>query len=199
MIKCSALSITRGGRTLIDDFTYEFSAGIYVIKGANGSGKSTFLLSLLGEVSLGAGSISIDGRELSGLSEQDRSATYSWYEDHEIAFNFTATDVLGWGGWNVGMADELRAEDLLDRQWRKLSRGERTRILLTSVLARESAHILLDEPAAGLDDAMVAFLASKLASKASVGATIIISEHDNRLMNALHAHELTIREGRLTE
>ena len=82
MIKCSALSITRGGRTLIDDFTYEFSAGIYVIKGANGSGKSTFLLSLLGEVSLGDGSISIDGRELIGLSEQDRSATYSCYEDH---------------------------------------------------------------------------------------------------------------------
>jgi iron complex transport system ATP-binding protein len=199
MIKCSALSITRGGRTLIHEFSYEFSAGIYVIKGENGSGKSTFLLSLLGEIPLGTGSISIDGRELSGLSEQERSDTYSWYEEQEIAFNFTATDVLGWGGWSVGIADELRAEDLLDRQWRKLSRGERTRILLTSVLAGESAHVLLDEPAAGLDDAMVAHLASKLASKASAGATIIISEHDTRLMSALHAHELTIREGRLTE
>ena len=48
MIKCSALSITRGGRTLFNDFTYEFSAGIYVIKGANGSGKSTALKLLTG-------------------------------------------------------------------------------------------------------------------------------------------------------
>lgn len=199
MIKCSALSISRGGRTLIHEFTYKFSAGIYVIKGANGSGKSTFLLTLLGEVPSGSGSVNIDGLEINTLSDQQRNDAFSWYENQEIAFNFTAREVLSWGGWSVGMADELLAEDLLDRAWKKLSSGERARTLLTSVLARESAHILFDEPAAGLDDAMVAHLASKLALKASAGATIIIAEHDTRLIDSLDAKNLTILDGRLTE
>lgn len=199
MIKCTATSISRGERRLISDFTFEFLTGIYVVKGPNGSGKSTFLLSLLGEVPLAGGSVTIDGRDLVSLSDQGRCATYSWYEDQEIAFNFTAKDVLGWGGWSIGMADELVAEELLDRQWKRLSRGERARVLLTTVLAKTCPHYLLDEPAAGLDDSMILKLASILTEKARDGAVVIISEHDLRLISALDAKVLTIHGGLLTE
>jgi iron complex transport system ATP-binding protein len=197
MIKCTSLSAARGGSSLINEFSFEFISGVYVIKGANGSGKSTFLLSLLGEVPLAAGRVEINGRDLSALSAVERSAAFSWYEDQEIAFNFTVKDVLEWGGWRAGMSDNLSAEELSPREWKKLSRGERARVLLTSVLARESDHILLDEPAAGLDDAMVSRLASSLSSKVSVGATVIISEHDHRLISALDAQELLIHDGSL--
>jgi iron complex transport system ATP-binding protein len=197
MIKCDALSVARGGQVLINSFSYEFLSGIYVIKGANGSGKSTFLLSLLGEVPLAAGRVEINGRDLLALSAVERSAAFSWYEDQEIAFNFTAQDVLEWGGWRAGMPDDLLVEELSAREWKKLSRGEQARVLLTSVLAPESDHILLDEPAAGLDDAMISRLASSLSSKVSAGSTVIISEHDHRLVTALNAQELLIHDGSL--
>ena len=90
MIKCTSLSATRGGSSLINQFSFEFTSGVYIIKGANGSGKSTFLLSLLGEVPLAAGRVEINGRDLLALSQVERSAAFSWYEDQEIAFNFTA-------------------------------------------------------------------------------------------------------------
>ena len=197
MIKCTSLSATRGGSSLINQFSFEFTSGVYIIKGANGSGKSTFLLSLLGEIPLAAGRVEINGRDLSALSVLERSAAFSWYEDQEIAFNFTAKDVLEWGGWRAGMPDALSAEELSPREWKKLSRGERARVLLTSVLAKTCPHYLLDEPAAGLDDAMVSRLALSLSSKVSAGATVIISEHDHRLMNALDAQELLIHDGSL--
>jgi len=197
MIKCTSLSSARGGSSLINEFSFEFISGVYVIKGANGSGKSTFLLSLLGEVPLAAGRVEINGRDLLALSAVERSAAFSWYEVQEIAFNFTAKDVLEWGGWRAGMPDDLLVEELSAREWKKLSRGEQARVLLTSVLARESDHILLDEPAAGLDDAMISRLASSLSSKVSAGATVIISEHDHRLITALNAQELLIHDGSL--
>ena len=97
------------------------------------------------------------------------------------------------------MADELVAEELLDRQWKRLSRGERARVLLTTVLAKTCPHYLLDEPAAGLDDSMILKLASILTEKARDGAVVIISEHDLRLISALDAKVLIIHGGLLTE
>ncbi|CAB4844169.1 unannotated protein [freshwater metagenome] len=199
MIKCTSLSAARGGSSLINQFSFEFTSGVYIIKGANGSGKSTFLLSLLGEVPLAAGRVEINGRDLLALSQVERSAAFSWYEDQEIAFNFTAKDVLEWGGWRAGMPDALSAEELSPREWKKLSRGERARVLLTSVLAKTCPHYLLDEPAAGLDDSMILKLASILNAKARDGALVIISEHDLRLISALDAKVLTIHGGLLTE
>ncbi len=142
---------------------------IATVIGPNGSGKSTLLRSVVGQTPYTAGSIIVDGTEVSG------SSTHRRIIEHKVAFVPQVANVFGpltimenleVGGARVPRGQRRqRIADLLDtypdlaakRRVRaeSLSGGQRQLLALARALMTSPTTLLLDEPSAGLSPAMM--------------------------------------------
>lgn len=167
-----------------------------VVTGASGCGKTTLTRMVNGLIpamyagersgEVRVGGISIDEWEMDGLARVVGSV---FQNPRSQFFNLDTTSEIAFGCENLGIArDEicrrvaaavrdLGIPDLLDRDLRRLSGGQRQLIALASVYAMGPDILLLDEPTASLDVAAMRRLAEVLARCKQAGKTVIVSEH----------------------
>jgi putative ABC transport system ATP-binding protein len=158
-------------RVVLDGASAEFGRGEFVsLLGRSGSGKSTLLNLVSGIDRPDAGQIWVGDRELTRLSERDRTL----FRRHQIGFVFqffnliptltvmeNVTLPLELGGAPVKAARTaaeplLEAVGLLDRAGTfpdKLSGGEQQRIAIARALVHDPMLVLADEPTGNLDEA----------------------------------------------
>ena len=159
--------------------------------GANGSGKTTVLLSLLGLIKPDAGSVTVLGRDTrsSPTSELARQVGYVFQNpDHQL-FADSVWDEAAFAPRNFGLWDEpaaTRIEQLLDRcglndrradHPYRLSYGEKRRLNLVSALGHDPALILLDEPSNGLDVMATRSLREIILKLKDTGRCVLFSSH----------------------
>lgn len=135
------------------------------IVGQNGSGKTTLVKHLNGLLRPSSGTIRIKGENIAGLpvSVVSSRAGYCFQNpDHQI-FSSRVYDELAFGPRNLKkpeseiketvhmVAARLGLEDLLDENPHNLSKGQRQRIAVASVLAMGPDVIIVDEPTTGQD------------------------------------------------
>lgn len=168
------------------------------VLGANGSGKSTLLRVLDGLVFPTSGTCAFGGRLLTdeSLREPDfqfefRSKVGFVFQDADAQlFNSTVFEETCFGPRQLGLSAsevEGRAEDTLaflglsqlrDRAPFRLSGGEKRKVAIASVLAMNPEYLLMDEPVAGLDPRMQAWLVGTLQALHDAGKTTIVATHD---------------------
>lgn len=137
-----------------------------LVLGRSGAGKTTLLEALAGLLRLAAGTVAFSssagswrwGRGEAGPAGARRRIGVLFQYPERQLFGATALEDVAWG---LGPAGEgparraLRRVELRPEVWgaplRQLSRGEKRRVALAGVLAREPEVLLLDEPAVGLD------------------------------------------------
>jgi branched-chain amino acid transport system ATP-binding protein/neutral amino acid transport system ATP-binding protein len=135
---------------------------IVAIVGPNGAGKSTLLKAIAGLLRLKAGSVTLDGRDITGLPAREISRLGIAYvpQENNIFPTMSVRENLEIGGYTDPKRAGPRMDGVLARfpvlaqkrrhAARTLSGGERQMLAMAMALMVEPAVLLLDEPSAGL-------------------------------------------------
>ena len=186
-----------GGEPVLKNISMEIARGeCLAIIGQNGAGKTSLAKHFNGLHRPSSGKVFIDGRDAARLKVSGLARTVGYVfqnPDHQI-FNDTVGREVAFGLKNLGLsaveiedrvANALEAVGLSSHHRTypfNLSKGQRQRVALASVLAMQTQVIVLDEPTTGQDyreSAQIMEMVKKLNEK---GHTIIFITHDMSLV-----------------
>ncbi|MEV0254841.1 ATP-binding cassette domain-containing protein [Streptomyces sp. NPDC050732] len=193
------LTLTYDGFKALDDVTLSVPPGhITAIVGPNGAGKSTLFHCLAGTLRPTSGRVTLGPRDITALPDHARTRTglartfqqLAVFPSLTVAENIQvgADRTPGQGTSTRATAHALRLLDLTPlgaHPAADLSTGVLRRTELARALAGNPHTLLLDEPAAGLDESEVAALATLLRALAADGTALLIVEHDLDLVAGL--------------
>ena len=167
MIRLEHVSFSyRDGQPSVEDVSFHLPKGEFAaILGPNGAGKTTTVRLVDGLLKPTAGRVMIDGKDLQESSVSDRARKVGFLfqnPDRQICNNTVREEILfGLRTVRGDLSEEAiqarTAEMLADFSFTgeeepyALSRGQRQRVALASVLAVEPEVLILDEPTTGLD------------------------------------------------
>lgn len=184
------------GRNVVEGLSISLSSGEIVgLLGPNGAGKTTSFYMLVGLVQMDAGSISLDGTDLSRAPMHVRARAGIGYLPQEASVfrklsvkdNLKAVVELRRNLSRPSrrqlvdrLLDEFRLKDLQTATGEQLSGGERRRVEIARALAAEPAFMLLDEPFSGVDPISVADIKDEIRDLARRRIGILITDHNVR-------------------
>lgn len=205
MLEIAHISKDFGGLRALNHITFEVKEKqIYGLIGPNGAGKTTLFNLITGFLPATEGSIQFLGNELSRLRAHKIAklgiartyqnirlfGTMTVKENVLVAQNIRARSGVT-SLFKLFSARERRfneeADDLLERMglWEKrkeqslsLAYGEQRRLEIARALALEPRLLLLDEPAAGMNEAETEDLLDRIQEIQGMGKTVLLIEHD---------------------
>ena len=198
-----------GRRRVLDGFTLAVPRGAVLgLVGANGAGKTTWMMTVAGLLRPASGTIDIlGGGPFDAAVHAGRLALLP--QDSELPLEATPMGLFYRFGRLQGLsadaarhsaAEVLKAVNLADRaksSIRSLSHGMRTRVRVAQCFLGNPELVLLDEPLNGLDPLEADRLRRFLRSRAG-NQTIIISSHNLHDVEQLCTHVAFVENGRVT-
>ena len=195
VLEARGLSKSYRGRTVVSEVSIRVEGGEVVgLLGPNGAGKTTTFSIVVGLVAPDAGSVSLDGEEMTALPMFRRARNGLGYlpQEPSVFRKMTALENLlaileTLPGTRASR--EARAHELLDRFKLShlspsvadtLSGGERRRLEIARALTLSPRFILLDEPFAGIDPITVLDLQQVIRGLAASGIGILVTDHNVR-------------------
>ena len=191
VIEATDIAKSFGDRQIIADFSTRILRGDKVgIIGPNGAGKTTLLKMLIGEVAPDQGEVEHGTNLVPAIFDQtraqldpDRSLWENLTSDDALRLSEKADQVLvrGTPKHVVGYLKEFLFEDAQTRTpVRALSGGEKARLLLAKLMARESNLLVLDEPTNDLDVETLDLLQELLDD---YDGTVLLVSHDRDFLD----------------
>jgi energy-coupling factor transport system ATP-binding protein len=214
IVQIDALSFTYEEQSTpaLDRVSFEVRKGEFIgIVGRNGSGKSTLLRHLSGLQLPQTGSVRILGKETTQWNRKALSQTVGLVfqnPDHQI-FQASVREEIEFGPRQFGFRKEdtdrlvrlaIETMDLgsvVDRDPVQLSKGERQRVAVASILSSDPQILILDEPTTGLDYRQQKFMMDLLKQHHKNGKTIIIVTHAIKLVGEYCDHAILMENGKL--
>ncbi|MFF7444548.1 MULTISPECIES: ATP-binding cassette domain-containing protein [unclassified Streptomyces] len=183
---------------------------VVALLGANGSGKSTAVRSVIGQVPVAAGEIELFGTPRRRFRDWARVGYVPQRTTAAGGVPATVTEVVSSGRLSrarfgvlrqadraavrhalelVGLAD--RAKDSVDA----LSGGQHQRVLIARALACDPELLIMDEPMAGVDLASQEVLARTLREQVAQGTTVLLVLHELGPLEPLIDRAVVLRDG----
>jgi branched-chain amino acid transport system ATP-binding protein len=165
--------------------------------GPNGAGKTTFMNAISGFVRLTGGSVSLDGTDVTGYSPQRlvKRGLVRTFQEVATFPDLTVFENVELGALGAGLGrrkartrtwellEGLRLDHLADQFASALPHGEERRVGIARGVAVAPTFLLLDEPAAGLNDAESQELAKTIVQiRDDLGCGVLLVEHDMRVI-----------------
>ena len=211
------MRLPSGGQslTILDGVSLEVAAGeVVAVTGPSGSGKSTLLGLLAGLDTPSAGSITVDGVEVTRLGEADlarfRRRTIGFvFQSYHLIPTLTALENVAVPLELASTAqplpaarrllDEVGLASRADHYPAQLSGGEQQRVAIARAVALAPPVLLADEPTGNLDSATGGHIIDVLlALNRQRGSTLVLVTHDASLAARADV-QLTLRDGRVVE
>ncbi len=199
------------GPRVLESIDLSIAPGEFLaIVGQNGSGKSTLAKLIVGLLQPIEGRVLLNGRDRASMTETETApqAAYVFQNpDHQI-FSATVADEVAFGPRNFNLAaDEVerRSDEVLAavglRDAREsdpflLSKGERQRLAVASVLALHPRLLILDEPTTGLDHREQLRMMALVTELNRTGTAIVIISHTPWLVAEYARRVVLMRRGR---
>ncbi|WP_412050019.1 ABC transporter ATP-binding protein [Hoeflea sp. Naph1] len=215
-----------GGLRVVDDMSIDLvAAEILGIIGPNGAGKSTLFNLLAGAVPLDQGSIFLAGRDLSRARPEARikaglGRTFQiprpfprmtvlenvmTAAQNQLGESLVSALIAPRRVMREEQANASRARDLLDfvslshledQPASVLSGGQRKLLELARVLMAEPRVILLDEPAAGVNPALLDLIIDRIAAINELGIAVLLIEHNMEMIARLCPRVIVMAAGK---
>lgn len=182
-------------RHVVDGVSISVEQGSVVgLLGPNGAGKTTTFYMIVGIEKPDAGTVMLDGKDISSMPMYERARAGIGYlpQEASIFSKMTVEDnimaILETTDLNASereakmnaLLNEFRLNHVRKSEGKALSGGERRRVEIARALATDPAFILLDEPFAGIDPIAVADIQGMIAHLAQRGIGVLITDHNVR-------------------
>lgn len=212
VIECQNAEIWQQKNLVLCKVSLQISAGelVYLI-GKTGTGKSSLLKTLYGELTLQSGEITIAGFNLTKLKSKDipflRRQLGVVFQDFQLLTDRTVADnlhfVLQVIGWKNKQKREQRIKEVLNlvgietkahKMPFQLSGGEQQRLAIARALINNPMVILADEPTGSLDPDTSLEILKLFKQIAEKGTAVLIATHDYYLIDKFPARLLKIEQ-----
>lgn len=199
-LECRDLRVTRNEKTILRGVDVRAAPKEVVgILGPSGAGKSTLFRALVGEIPVSAGTVLLDGRDVTraalwqrardGVAYVPQTPSVLW--DLSVAENLSAyhrivhgaglfrgrTKLAGEDAAVRDLARRVGLDDRMDVRAGDLSGGERRRLELARALTREPRVLVCDEPFAGVDPQHASRLGDLLKELSLAGVAVLFADH----------------------
>lgn len=181
------------GPDILHDTTISVERGqIAVIVGPNGAGKSTGMKALFGMLDLRAGSVRLGGRDITGLTPQDRVRAGMGFvpQTQNIFTSMSVEENLEMGGFiredDLGQTIEQVYElfpilrEKRQQAAGELSGGQRQQVAVGRALMTRPQVLMLDEPTAGVSPIVMDELFDRIIEVARSGICVLMVEQNAR-------------------
>ena len=213
------------GLRAVDDVSFDVQCGELVgLIGPNGAGKSTLFNCVAGAIPRTSGDVAFNGKPIAGLDPVRiaRLGIARTYQNLRMFPDITVFDNVSAGAnGRIGVSllgtlvpalarrhDEAIAEatlsalsrfgllDYADQPAGNLAYGQKKLLEIARALALQPTLLLLDEPAAGLNETETAELATLLRTLRATGLTILLVEHDMPMVMRICDRIVVLESGR---
>lgn len=216
IFKAEHLVAGYGKRTVVKDVSITIPNGkISVVLGANASGKSTLLKTLVRLIKPAGGKITLDGKNVGKIPSKQLAQTVGLLPQSPIVpEGIAVADLVGRGrfphqsflkGWSkedsaavAEALDIMGIADLANRNIDELSGGQRQRVWIAMALAQQTDILMLDEPTTFLDITYQVEILDLLTDlNRRYGITIVMVLHDINLSARYADYIFVMQEGSL--
>jgi branched-chain amino acid transport system ATP-binding protein len=210
LLTVAGLSVHHGQLQALHEVSLQVPAGhVHAMIGANGAGKSTLLRTIAGLHKPTAGSIYLDGADITGLRPERRVAAgvalvpegRRLFPSLSVEENLRVGQASARNGpWTLDAVYELFGwmRDRRQQRAAQLSGGEQQAVAIGRALAANPRVLLLDELSLGLAPVVVRRIYALLPQLAASGMTILLVEQDVSQALAVASHVHCLLEGRVT-
>jgi branched-chain amino acid transport system ATP-binding protein len=223
LLEVRSLSKAFWGVKVVDDVSFSVRGGsVHSVIGPNGAGKTTLFNLISGLYKPTSGEVSLEGTNVSGLAPNElaRRGVSRTFQNLQVCMNMSACENVMLGahlhtrsGLLAGMIGATRRADrqLRDSALRlmdfvgvgayaefhatQLSFGVLKRLEIARALASKPRLLLLDEPAAGLNEIETHEITALIRSVAASGVTVVLVEHDMKMVMNISDHILVLDHG----
>ena len=204
VLKATGITKKYGAAKALDKVSIEIKRGmIYGLIGENGAGKSTFMRTIMGLISIDEGSIELFGT--TDLQAARRRMGQS-IETPVLYPELTARDNLRIQAANGGVSDReiedllkmMRLENTGKKKAKNFSLGMRQRLAIANALITNPEFLILDEPTNGMDPAGMAEMREIIQRLVKErGITVLLSSHLLDELSQIATHYGILHEGHL--
>ncbi|MBV7504380.1 energy-coupling factor ABC transporter ATP-binding protein [Bacillus sp. sid0103] len=213
ILRTEQVDIGYGKKTVAREISINIHQGQWIsIVGENGSGKSTFLKSLIRLVPYKKGEIYFHDEELKKWPDRKlyEKAGFVFQNPEHQFITDTVFEEVAFGGrqrnWpeelihtkTMQFLEEFGLESYQDAHPYTLSLGQKRRLSVATMLLFDQALLLLDEPTFGQDEKTANELIQRLKERQAQGTTIVMVTHDMDLVDRFSDHVLLFNKGRVT-
>jgi len=217
LISYNNVTIFQDERPVVGDLSLEVHKGEFVyLLGKTGSGKSSFLKTLYGDLPVKMGTAKCCGYNLTQLRQREipflRRKLGIVFQDFQLLGDRSIYNNLKFVMKATGWNDESKIKERILEVFKKvnlegkehkmpheLSGGEQQRVSIGRALVNDPELILADEPTGNLDPATSEEILVLLKNLSESGRAVLFATHDMLVYNKFKSRTLTFENGKVTE